>query len=523
MNDSTRLDDLDAAWDQLVQTGAPGEPLDASSTDALNRLRRLQMAADAPLSDRSRRWIAPPRANRPARLLTPRFNVTHVYALVAALLLVTMTGAFSMSRGVGYSRASATPIPALGGPKMYRVDQSTGSWQAMNAASLIDVPGDSTPGLATTPTAGATRETSIIGLISADGSTVVRFVYRADAIGNLDLNAPAAFEIYDAKAMTLRRRIDSSMQAYAEAISSDGTRLLVIETKGSGVDWSITGLKVYDTQADAIVSTLNLSSATSQVLEYPLVDSTMSHAYVLTRTVPADGQNARDVQVTEYDLATGKAVHGLTIVNLLQDADPTIADVPNGNYVRYHGLPGIGLSPDDQTLFILSPSSPQLTLIDTGGWMQALRPTIETKDHASCFPESPGFFSGITFVNGRIVTTGFVYADPAIGSIDFQKSATCSIELPQTGAVAYAVRTPVANLLPSGWLFRWTTFFTNGTDLFAIGIKQAAPGTVVYSDYGIFRLNPETLAIEAEMDYPIPSTDLMPFNNGFLLAFAPPS
>jgi hypothetical protein len=71
-------------------------------------------------------------------------------------------------------------------------------------------------------------------------------------------------------------------------------------------------------------------------------------------------------------------------------------------------------------------------------------------------------------------------------------------------------------------LFRWTTLSTNGTQLYVIAIKEFSPGSSTYTDYGIFRLNPETLAIEAEAEYPIANPS-QAFAEGFLLAFAPPS
>jgi hypothetical protein len=526
MNDSTRLDDLDAAWDRLVQSGAPGEHLDAASTNALNRLHRLQAAADAPLSGHSRRWIAPRRSKRHARFFAPRFNIAHAYAIVAALLLVSMTGAFSMSRGIGYSLASATPIPALGGPKMYRVDQATGAWQAMNPLTLADLPGDSTPGFVSTATPQADVGASAIGLVSADGSTVVRLIYHAPVVGNLALNAPMAYEVYDAKSMALRSRIDSVMQAYPRAISSDGARLSVFEAEGSGDDWYITGIKVYDTQTGSVISSLNLLSGTSAVLEFPVVDSTATHAYVLSRSVPSAGERARDVRVTEYELATGKPVHELTIPNLLQNSGQPLMGSPSGTQVIYHGLPGIGLSPDDQTLAVLSPSSLQVTLIDTADWSQTSSPRIETSGNSPCFPSSVDFYSGLTFVGNRLVASGFVYSSTQpVGFIDFQRSTTCSIELPDSFQNVQVVRgksRSIDGVLPVGWYFRWTTFLTDGANLYVVGIRESSPGSSTYSEYGIFRLNPATLEVEAQAIYPIANPS-QAFNIGFLLAFAPPS
>jgi hypothetical protein len=81
---------------------------------------------------------------------------------------------------------------------------------------------------------------------------------------------------------------------------------------------------------------------------------------------------------------------------------------------------------------------------------------------------------------------------------------------------------PVDSVLPSGWYFRWTTFFTDGANLYAVGVKETSPGSATYSDYGIFRLNPETLEVEAHTNYPIGDPS-QAFIEGFLLAFTPPS
>lgn len=516
MNDSAWRDDLDLAWDRLVQSSEPGA-LDDASADALTRLHRLQAAADAPLSGRTRRWVAPRRSKRAFRLPAVRFNLAHAYALLAALLVVTMSGAFSMSRGIGYSLASATPIPALGGPKLYRVNRVTGAWQAMDAQSLTDVPGGSTPGLAATPTTGA--DIFLLSSVSADGSTVVQ--YNASAASS----APNTYAVFDAKTMTVRSRINYDGPVTSESISADGSRLTLLTSNGAVT----TGAVVFDTASGRQLSSLNLLSASSLVVA-TLIDSTATHAYVLSRVQPITRENSRDVVLIDYRLDTGEAVHQMILKNLLRDLDsgsvPLVEYLPNSLKRVYHGLPGFGLSPDDSVLAILSPSQAQLTVIRTSDWSSLSSLLVETDDNSNCYPATVDFYSGLTFVGDRIVATGFIY-EPSqpLYSIDVHGSITCSIELPATMSNSMIVRatgSAVADLLPTGWYFRWTTLSTNGTDLYAIDIKESSPGASTYTDYGVFRLNPVTLSIEARADFPI-SNPSQAFYEGFLLAFAPPN
>jgi hypothetical protein len=254
-----------------------------------------------------------------------------------------------------------------------------------------------------------------------------------------------------------------------------------------------------------------------------VIDSAATHAYVLSRSTMGTGEMSRDVRVAEYDLATGKASHGITIFKLLQAATAPLTDSLNSGQVIVHGLPGVGLSPDNQTLAILSPSASQVTLIDTATWQQVLRPAVKAADNSDCFPESPAFYSALTFIGDRIVATGFVYdASQPLGAIDFGKSATCSFELPARDNVARGVRGSIGSLLPLGWQFRWTELYTDGTSLYAVGIKESNPDSTIYVSTGIFRLNPQTLKVEAEVEYPLTDSSNA-FSDPFTLAFAPPS
>ena len=102
---------------------------------------------------------------------------------------------------------------------------------------------------------------------------------------------------------------------------------------------------------------------------------------------------------------------------------------------------------------------------------------------------------------------------------------TCSIVLPASrddANIAHADGKTLADLFPSGWFFRYTGFTTDGSSLYAVGVKQEADGQGPFTDFGLFRTHPQTLKVAAFVDYPIadPSTTLP---TGFLLSLVPPS
>ena len=372
-------DDLDTAWDAEARGGGSSGSLDAATAQTLTRLTTLQRAADAPLSGRSRVWTAPIRSQRAFKLARPRFRAVHAYALVALLLLVTLT-VCSLARDERPAIASATSIPAVGGQKLYRIDEVYLARQAMNPVTLADIPGDSTPGIQMNAV-GASALSSI-AFISADGSTAI-----ASAPGPGGSVSMSGYVVYDARTMKVRRI--STRDPMKSHRDQRRRNCCLIHSQGFGDNWTITGLKIFDTTTASVVASLNLASLSMEPLEFPIFDSTLSHAYVLSRALPVTNENDRDVQLTDYELASGKAVHQTTVKRFLGDPSVPLFDVPaGGDQVLYHGLPGISLSPDGQTLVLMSPETPQMTLIQTSDWTQLQTLTVGTSANAGCFPSN---------------------------------------------------------------------------------------------------------------------------------------
>lgn len=528
MNDSRWLDDLDAAWDSLVQGTARGDELDPTALQTLDRLHRLQASADAPLNARRRVWVAPKQSRRRFHLRVPQVSAVHAYALVGLLLLVTMAGAFSMSRGNGYSIASVTPIRAVGGQRLYRINGITGAWQAMEPSTLNDIPGDSTPGIEMN--SNGDRSLNAIILVSADGSTLVQ-----DVGGQMPSQSDSTdyYVMYDARTMAIKGRVSPGYDTVPKAISADGSRLTLEVLMGSTTHLPVNNelgkLVSYDTRTGLPIASIDLLSSRTDSFINPVVDSTGTKAFVVSAVLSTYSNPSGMAQITEYNLATGAKggelnVSGVMTVKQWDRATPP----PDGAFNFYP--PALTISADDQTLALVPSDGHAVVVIETTTFSQRTIP-VGAQGNAPCFKANPPLFVAATFSGSRLVLFGWVFEKSryvgASEALSLSQSGACSLDLKDGSAVFRAAD----KLLPAGWYGLTSGFLINGDNYYVIGVKNPGAMSRVSADastpmtamatYGIFRFDAKTLDLEANKTYEV--TDPHAFSGGFLLSLVPPS
>lgn len=532
MTDPRWLDDLDAAWDAETRGGGHPASLDAATSETLTRLSSLQRAADAPLAGRSRVWTAPSRPTRRFRLAPPRFRALHAYALVALLLLVTLTGAFSLARDERPAIASATSIPALGGQKLYRIDGVTGAWQAMDPTTLADIPGDSTPGIQMN--AGIDAYLNQITLVSGDGSTLVQWVSSKSKPSSTNSDH---YVIYDARTMQQKGVIAPAHDTSVLAVSNSGDRLILsqytpVSTHVAGVNETTT-IETYATSTGALISTIDLTLNHPFVLGAPVVDSTGTRAYVVSMEMSKQDENPGTAYLTGYDLTRGAKIGEvpLSSVVTIQSSSSATPDpfISDSSVLPLYYQPGIALSADDQTLAIVPGDGTKIVLVNAGDFSQRTI-KVARQDGSSCFPGVTPRFTRPAFSGDHMIVNGWVMVDSVLSEgtsigVALLQSGTCSVDL-ATGTAVFRSAEP---MLPANWYQLRSGVFPAGDSYYVVGVSNrgevtAALGSTpesAHATYGIFRFNATTLELEASKTYEI--TDPHAFTGGFLLSLVPPS
>jgi hypothetical protein len=146
-------------------------------------------------------------------------------------------------------------------------------------------------------------------------------------------------------------------------------------------------------------------------------------------------------------------------------------------------------------LTLIAPGVDRLARIDTATFAQTETP-VRTEVGQACAPAQVNEIAASQVADGRLIVAMWTRAPlPASTSTWTEPVGLCAIDV----ASGAAVMQPASAILPAWWTFGGLRLSSNGAHVYLIGVSGtsgsgAATPTAAGDDYGLFALDPVTLA-----------------------------